>query len=87
VGQSNNLYPRHIPILGNNCNNFKHTSYKYQYFGVQGCRSQSLYMSNVFPLQDASLELNFRDPLQHRLPFNLNSHNFHIWEEEDVSRG
>jgi hypothetical protein len=42
------------------------------FFRVQSCPNRSLHnVFNAFPLLDASLELNFRDPVQHRLPFNF----------------
>ena len=77
----------HSLLFGDNCNNFKHTSHTYQYFRFQGCPSRSLCTFSTFPLLDTFLELNFHDPLQHRLPFKFNSHNFHIWEKRKSLKG
>jgi hypothetical protein len=76
--------PNHLSTLNRPCfwekigKNFKHTSYKYEYFCVQSCPIRSLYnMSRTFPLQEASLELNFCKTVIHRLPLNFNYRNFH----------
>jgi hypothetical protein len=80
LGHLNDLSPIESTFPRDNCKNFNNTSHKYQYFHVQSCPIPSLYnVLRVFPLVEASLELSCHEPVQHHLPFNLNSRNFHIW--------